>query len=166
VVVDDDYLRAPVPAPELRVDPGVVLAADLPLVEIWLGRVQRHDLGLAVVEWHRRSPLAQAKELLEVPVADVPGVVVARHHDDVRALQAVQVAPRLLELPPVALHREVPGNGHEVRLERVGLLYGGLQKLELEEPGSHVDVRHLNYFHLRLPYGPTRIIPSPRTDDA
>src|SRR5918997_5350296 len=80
VVVDDDYLRPPVPAPELRVDPGVVLATDLPLVEVGLGRVDRHDLRLAVGQGHHDGPLAHAKELLKVPVSDVLGIVVARNH--------------------------------------------------------------------------------------
>src|SRR5918997_260264 len=151
VMVDDDYLRSPLPAPEFGVDPRVVLPPDVPLVEVGLGRVERHDLGLAIPHGHRCGSLTQAEEVLEVPIADVLGVVVAGDHDDVRAFQPVQVLLRRLELPPVTLHREVAGDCYEIRLQRVGLLERSLQKIQPEEPRSHVDVRHLHYLHLRLP---------------
>jgi hypothetical protein len=151
VVVNDEYLRSPIPAPELRVEPGVVLSADLPLVEIRLGRVDRHDLGLALRQPDHDGPLAHPEEFLEVPVADVPGIVVAGDHDHVRALQAFEVSLDLLELPPVTLHREVARDGDEVRQEGVGLLDRGQKQLGPEEARSHVNVRYLRYFHLGRP---------------
>jgi hypothetical protein len=46
VVVDHQYLRSSVPPSKLRVEPGVVLATYLSLVEIRLAGVQGHHLGL------------------------------------------------------------------------------------------------------------------------
>ena len=99
----------------------------------------------------RDRSLAQPEEVLEVPVADVLGVVVAHRHHDVLALEAVQVPLRLLELPPVALHREVPGYHYEIRLQGVGLLDGGVEELGAEEPRAHVYVGDLDYAHSLCP---------------
>src|SRR5215210_3704722 len=45
VVVDHQYPRTAVPAAELRVEPAVVLAPYLTLVEVGLRRVEDDDLG-------------------------------------------------------------------------------------------------------------------------
>ena len=44
-MVDDDDPRALGPVPQLGVEPPVVLAPDLALVEVGFGGVDRHDLG-------------------------------------------------------------------------------------------------------------------------
>ena len=74
---------------ELLLDPAVAAAADLPVVEVGLGRVDRDDRD-AVRAQHRA---AVAEELLEVDVADVARVVVAGDDDDRLALDLVEVAP-------------------------------------------------------------------------
>src|SRR5215210_5950179 len=151
VVVDHEYPRTAVPAAELRVEPAVVLAPDLSLVEVGLGRVERHHLGDAFRDGDLGRALPDAEELLEVPVADVLGIVVAHRVDDVRALQLVEVLSGLLEFPTVAFHSQVPDDGNEVRLERVTLLDGGLKEILPEQPGAHVHIRHLYYSHAPAP---------------
>ena len=73
---------------ELLLDPRVAAAADLAVVEVGLGRVDR-DHGDAVVAEHR---VPVAEELLEVDVADVARVVVARDDDKRVAVEPVEVA--------------------------------------------------------------------------
>ena len=84
-MVDDEYPRPPVPAAELGVEPGVMLAADLSLVEVGLGGVQSDDLRLALGDRDEARTLPQPEDVLEVPVSDVLGVVVAHDHHHVRA---------------------------------------------------------------------------------
>ena len=69
VVVDDDDPRPLGPAAQLGVDPAVVLAPDLALVEVGLGRVDGDDLGEALGDGDGRDRVAGAEEVLEVPVA-------------------------------------------------------------------------------------------------
>src|SRR4028119_1437178 len=147
VMVDHEFLRPPVPIPELRVEPAVVLPPDLAFVEVRLGRVERDDLRHALRHGDLDGLLPDAEKLLEVPVAYVLGVVVAQRVDDVRARKLVEKAPGLLELPAVALHRQVPDHGHEVGLEGVGLLDGGLEEIPPKQPRAYVDIRHLNDPH-------------------
>jgi hypothetical protein len=140
VVVDHEYLRPPVPVAELGIEPAIVLAPHLTLVEIRLGRIERHDLRLALRYRDRNGQLAHAEEVLEVPVADAPGVMVAHTYHNVRTLEAIQVLLGLLELPSVALHRQVPDDGDEVGLKRVRLLYRPREELGPEETRAHVDI--------------------------
>src|SRR5215212_1643451 len=116
MVVDHKYPRSPVPTAKLGVEPAVMLPPNLAFVQIRLGRVERHDLRLALGYRNRGSTLAHPEEILEVSVANVPGVVVSHRHDQVLALDAIEILLRLLELPPVALHSKVPDDGDEVGL--------------------------------------------------
>src|SRR5215210_1741718 len=116
MMVNHQYLRSPVPIAKLGVEPAVVLPPHLAFVQVRLGRVEGHDLRLALGYGNRDSTLPHPEEILEVPVADVPGVVVSYGHDHVLALDAVEILLRLLELPSVTLHRQVPNNGDEVGL--------------------------------------------------
>src|SRR5215208_2030235 len=151
VVVDHQYSRPGVPAAELGVEPAVVLAPDLPLVEVRLGRVERDDLGLSLGDRDLGRPLPYAEELLEVPVADVLGVMVAHRVDHVRTLQTVEILSCLLELPPISLHRKISHDGYQVRLQSVALLDGSLQEILSKQTRTHVDIGHLYYPHLSLP---------------
>ena len=148
MMMNHKYLRSPVPSTELRVKPAVVFPAHFALIQVRLGRVKRHDLGLALRHLDRDGFFPHPEELLEVAVTDVPGVVVAGDHDHVRTLYAVEVPLGLLEFPPVALRREVAGDDDEVRREVVRLLNHRREKVGPEEARSHVDVRHLHYLHL------------------
>src|SRR5215217_7606389 len=145
VVVDHEYPRPTVPAAELGVEPAVVRAPDLPLVEVRLRRVERDDLRLSLGDGDPGRLLSYAEELLEVPVADVLGVVVAHRVDDVRALETVEVVSRLLELPAVSLHRQIPHNGDEIRLQGVALFDGGLEEILPKQSRTYVSVGHLYY---------------------
>src|ERR671911_1678343 len=145
VVVDHEYPRPAVPSPELGIEPAVMLAPDLSLVEIRLGRVQHDDLGLSLGDGDLGRPLPDAEELLEVPVADVLGVVVAHSVDYVRTLQTIEILFRLLELPAVSLHRKIPHDGYQVRLQSVALLDGIFQEILSKQPRTHVDIGHLYY---------------------
>jgi hypothetical protein len=124
VVVYHKYLRSSIPTPELRVKPGIVLPADLTLVEVRFGRVEHHNLGLTFRHFDRGTLLAHPEKRLEVPVANVPGVMVAHRHDH-RALYAVEVSLSVFELPRIALRRKVTGYDDEVRQEGIGFLDGG-----------------------------------------
>ena len=73
MVVDDEDAQVG-GVRELLLDPAVAAAADLPVVEVGLGRVDRDERD-AVLAQHRATV---AEELLEVDVADVARVVVAR----------------------------------------------------------------------------------------
>src|SRR5215510_16250974 len=113
MVVQDEDLQIRVLVPKLLLDPSVTPAADLPVVEIRLGRVDRDD-GHAVEVEHR---VARAEELLEMDVADVPRVVVSGHDDQRLALEPVEVRLRLRELLLEAEGRQVAGADDDVRLE-------------------------------------------------
>ena len=96
---------------ELLLDPPVAPAADLAVVEVRLRRVDRDD-GDAVLPQHR---VPVAEQLLEVDVADVPRVVVARDHDQRVAVDAVEVLPRQRVLVPEAEGRQVARADDDVR---------------------------------------------------
>ena len=83
---------------ELLLDPAVATAADLPVVEIGLRRVDGDDGDIA----EPKHGIAIAEELLEMDVADVPRIVVPRDHDERLALDPVEVAAgrRVLLLEP------------------------------------------------------------------
>jgi hypothetical protein len=148
VVVDDDDPRPLGPVAQRGVDPAVVLAPDLALVEVGLGGVDGDDLGEALGGGDGRDRVAGAEEVLEVPVAHVAGVVVAHRDDHVRARELIQEAPALLELAAIALHREIAGDHHQIRRELVGLLYGGAQQAGAEQSLADVQVGHLDDLHV------------------
>ena len=124
MVVYHKYLRSSIPTPELRVKPCVVFPANLTLVEVRFGGVEHHNPGFTFRHFDRDALLARPEKRLEVPVANVPGVVVA-HRGDHRALYAVEVSLSLFELPTIALRRKVTGYDDEVRREGIGFLDGG-----------------------------------------
>ena len=62
---------------ELALDPRVAATADLAVVEIGLGRVDRDDRHAALAQ----DAVALAEQLLEVHVADVARVVVPGDDD-------------------------------------------------------------------------------------
>src|SRR5919106_1839479 len=75
---------------ELLADPRVAAAADVAVVEIRLGRVDRDDGN--PVDVH--DGVALAEELLEMEVTDVARVVVTRDDDQLVAVELVQVRLR------------------------------------------------------------------------
>src|SRR5205809_7702103 len=100
---------------ETFLDPGVTAAPDLAMVEIRLRRVDGDD-GDAADAGDR---VAVAEELLEVHVADVARVVVARNDDDAPAFDPVEVLLRqgVLLLEPE--RRQVAGADDDLRLQVV-----------------------------------------------
>jgi hypothetical protein len=147
VVVDHQYLRSSVPTSELRVEPAVVLATYLSLVEIWLTGVQGHHLGFPFGHRERQAALPFAEQILEMVITNVVAVVVAGNDDHVLALQTVQVGLRLFEFLSLSLRGEIPGYGHEVGSEVVDLLYSCNHEI-WNEGRAHMDVRHLDDAHL------------------
>ena len=95
----------------------IARAADDAVVEVGLGRVDREHAD-AVLAQHL---LPRPELLLEVDVADVARVVVARHDDDVRALDPVEVGAGLDVLLAEPERRQVAGHDHDVGLEVVHL---------------------------------------------
>ena len=63
---------------EFGLDPAVAAAADLAVVEVGLGRIDRHH-GHPALAQHR---VPGAEQLLEVDVADVSRVVVPGYDDE------------------------------------------------------------------------------------
>jgi hypothetical protein len=76
---------------ELLLNPRVAAAADVPVVEVGLARVDCDNRYAVEVN----DRVALTEELLEMDVADVARVVVARNDDERIALEAVQVGLRL-----------------------------------------------------------------------
>ena len=114
---------------ERLLDHPVAAAADLAVVEVGLARVDRDDRRPADVE--HRVPVAE--EILEVDVADVARVVVARDHDHRLAVDAVQVLARERVLVLEAVRGEVAGDHDDVRLHLVHLGDRALEVLREEE---------------------------------
>jgi hypothetical protein len=102
---------------ELLLDPAVAPAADLAVVEVGLGRVDRHDGRAALPQ--DRAPLAD--QLLEMHVADVPGVVIPGHDDEALALDPVEVALGLGVFLLESEGRQVAGTDHDVGFQVVDL---------------------------------------------
>jgi hypothetical protein len=88
---------------KLLLDPRVAAATDDAVVEVGLRGVDGHERD-AVLAQHGR---ARADQLLEMHIADVAGVVVARDRDHIRTVQAVEVRAGLGVLLPVAEGRQV-----------------------------------------------------------
>ena len=122
---------------ELLFDPAVAPAADLPVVEIRLRRVDGDD-GHAV---HAQDGVAVAEELLEMDVADVPGVVVSGDDDERFALDAVEVGLRLGELLLEPEGRQIAGADDEVGAQVVDLADRALDQARHEMRPSAMDVR-------------------------
>ncbi len=136
MVVADEDPQPGVALRELLLDPAVAAAPDLAVVEVGLGRVDRDDGRRA--DPQDRVPVAE--ELLEVDVADVARVVVARDHDHRLALDLVQVAARLLVLVLEAERRQVARADDDVRLQVVDLADRPLEQPRHEVLAAAVQV--------------------------
>ena len=121
---------------ELLLDPAVAAAADLAVIEVGLGRVDRDDGDRADAE----HGVAVAEQLLEMDVADVPRVVVARDHDHRLALDLVEVAPRLLVLVLEAERGQVAGAHDDVGLQIVDLADRALEQAGNEVLAAAMEV--------------------------
>src|SRR5215204_6322486 len=88
---------------EVLLDPLVAATADQPVVEVRLGGVDREDRNAV----HVKLGPALTEQLLEVHIPDVAGVVVARDHDHLPAIDLVQVLARQLVLRAKAVAGEV-----------------------------------------------------------
>jgi hypothetical protein len=101
-------------ADEPLLDPAVVLAPDLALVEVGLRRVDGDERDLEPVKLGARARVARSERVLEVEVADVAGVVVAGHAHRLRARERRQLLLCERILVGVALVGEVAGDDDEV----------------------------------------------------
>jgi len=163
VMVDHQYLWASVPPSKLRVQPGVVLATYLALVEIRLAGVQGHHLGLPFGYRKRQAALPVAEQILEMVIPDVVAVVVAGNHDNVLALQPIQVGLRRFKFLPVSLRGEIPGYGHEVGVVGVDLLYGRKDlKPHLSTKIADPDYQDLMFYDWRTYHFHLGIKPHPK----
>ena len=117
------------------------LPAHLPVVQVRLRRIYPDQDHLVEVE----DRAALAEEPLEVQVADVPGVVVARYDHDVLALDAVDKLGGLFELLPVAGVGEVAGDHDHGRVHPVYLDDRPVEEIGYEPRVAAVDVRDLAY---------------------
>ena len=88
-----------------------------------------------------------AEGLLEAEVADVAGVVVARHPHDLGAVDSGQLLLGDRVLVGKAVVGQVPGHDHEVGLGGVDLLDRRPQQLLAITPAADVHVRDLGDQH-------------------
>jgi hypothetical protein len=132
---------------EALLDPAVVLAPDLALVEVGLGGVDGDECDFEPVELEAEARVAGAEGVLEVKVADVAGVVVARHADEQRARQGGELLLGERVLVGVALVGEVAGDDDEVGLGGVDLLDCGAEKPLAIAAAADVDVGELRDQH-------------------
>jgi hypothetical protein len=125
---------------EALLDPGVAAAADLAVVEIGLGRVDRHHSDAA----DARHGIAVAEELLEMDVADVARVVVAGDDDDGLAVEPVEVVlcQRVLLLETEG--RQVARTDDDLRFEVIHLGDRALEQVRQEELRPAMHVRDLD----------------------
>ncbi len=107
------------------------------MVEVRLGGVDGDDGHVARLQ---RLP-ARADELLEVHVADVARVVVAGDHDELRALDALEVLLGQQVVLAEAHLGEVAGAEHEVGLELVELDDHAVHQARHEVRRAGVQVR-------------------------
>jgi hypothetical protein len=124
-----------------------VLASDLAFVEVGLGGVDGDECDLEPVELEAEARVAGAEGVLEVQVADIAGVVVARHADDQRARQRGELLLGERVLVGVALVGEVASDDDEVGRGRVDLLDCGAEKLLAIAAAADVDVGELRDQH-------------------
>ena len=121
---------------ELTADPVVVHATDLALVQIRLARVDPDDANaLDVVRPH-----AGADQILEMQVADVAGVVVARNGDH-GGLDALGVSDPVLVFLPIALGGEISAHHDDVGPELVELGDHPVHEVGHEVLGADVWIR-------------------------
>src|SRR5215208_2128081 len=164
MVVNDEYLEFVSGIGECLLDKLVVLPAHLPVVEVRLRRI--HSYQDHLVEIYDRLTLPE--EALEVDVADVARVVVARDDHDVLAVDTIDVLCGLFELLPVSRVGEVPGDHDRRRIRTVDLDDRPVQKLGDEARVTAMDVADLAYGQPVITHIPLQIrrrpvyFPSPR----
>ena len=125
---------------ELPLDPAVAAAADLAVVEVGLGRVDRHD-GDAALAQHG---VALSEQLLEMDIADIARIVVAGHDDEVLALDAIEVLARehVFVLEPERC--QVTRADDDVRFQLVDLPDRPFQQVRLEILPPAMQVREVS----------------------
>ena len=138
-MVQDEDLHLGRLGRELLLDPAVPAPPDLAVIEIRLARVDGDDRRPALCG--ARSCVAE--HLLEVHIADVAGVVIARDDDERVAVDAIEVLPRGQVLVPESERREVSRAHDDVRLELVDLADRALEEARLEVRLAAVEVGEL-----------------------
>src|SRR4051794_8651595 len=154
VVVQDEDAQVGV-GREALLDPGVATPADRAVVEVGLGGIDRDDRDAVDVDDGR----ALAEQLLEVDVADVARVVVARHDDHTLALELVEILARGLVLGAETVVGEVAADDYAVGLELVELGYRPLQQTGHEVRRPAMQVGDLGDGHVAVHPG-SRLSPS------
>ena len=134
--MEHEYAQVGLLRSEALLDPGIAPPADHAVVEIGLGGVDGHDRHPVAMQLRA----ALAEELLEVDVAHVARVVVARDHDHPLAGDAVEIVARELVLAPQALAGQVAGHDHQVGLELVDLHQRAVEQAGHEEGRPAVGV--------------------------
>src|SRR5690242_15644856 len=121
-------------------DPRIASSPDLAMVEIRFRGVDGDDRDAV----DTLDGVAVAEQLLEVDVADVARIVVPRDHDDVLAVDRVEVAlrERVLLLEPE--RRQVSRADDDVRLQVVDLGDRALEEVRQEELRPTVQIRDLD----------------------
>ena len=118
----------------------VAAPADVPVVEVRLGGVDGDDRDAV----HVHDGVALAEQLFEVDVADVAGVVVSGHDDELLAVEPLEILLRLGVLRLEAVRGEVARADDDFRLELVDLHDRPLHQVrdEIRRPAVEVgDVR-------------------------
>src|SRR5918997_2292103 len=139
VVVHHEDLELVSRVLEATLNKAVVLASHPPVVQVRLRRVDPNHNRL--VELDDGIPFPE--EPLEVYVADVSGIVVARYYHEVLALEAPHVLGRLLVLLAVTRIREIPRDHDRHGIVVVYLQDRTLQEIRDEVRAPAVDVADL-----------------------
>jgi hypothetical protein len=109
------------------------------VVEVRLGRVDGDDGHVAGAQ-HR---VALPEQLLEVDIADIPRVMVARHDHELVALDPVDVLLGQRVLVLEAVRGEVAGDDDDVGPELVHLRDGAVEQVGQEELLPAMEVGQL-----------------------
>jgi len=106
-----------------------VLAPDLALVEVGLGRVDRHKGDLELPEGQPLPGIARAEGVLEAQIADVPSIVVTRDEDSCLAGNRLELGLCERVLVGITVVGQIAGDDDEIRLGCVDLLERRPQEL-------------------------------------
>ena len=135
------------------------MPADAPVVEVGLGGVDSHQRDAVLAD----DVLAGGEQALEMRVADVAAVVVAGHHQHVRAVEPVEVLPGFAEFLAVPHVGQIARDDHHVGgqvvhlhqrpVEQVGheVLRARVQVGQVGDDAGAGLVVHLDFLRLEHP---------------
>jgi hypothetical protein len=132
---------------ESVLDPRVVLATDLALVDVRLGRVHRHQSEIGTTRAQAQPHVPGAEDPLELQIPDMARVVIAGNQHESFTRKRGQPLPSQLVLVRVALVGHVTGDYDEIRPRSVDLLDSRAQQRVLMAGAANVEIGQLRDQH-------------------